>query len=264
MLYETGQHSDVTFTVGRANKEFKAHKLVLATHSSTFRAMLYNGMEESNKSVIPLPEHDCNVFELLLKFMYTGQVKLHKDIVRNLMILADYYAVEILKESIGEWIGKTLIDRNNVCDYIVFASNHNVHSLYKHCYRFMLGNAKDIFFSAEFRNSIPYEILEKMVASDDLNLTELELFNSLILWGESRVELSPHCRTALSHNLVDHTTPPYVSLSESSDDERPRAAKAENPAQPNLNKTSNNTETHDTIMSPEGSQALRLVFTTAI
>lgn len=253
-LYETGQHSDITFTVGRSGKQFNAHKLVLSTHSSTFRAMLYNGMEESSQSVIQLPEQDSNVFELLLRFMYTGQVKLHKDVVRNLMILADYYAVEVLKESIGEWIGKTLIDRNNVCDYIVFASNHNVHSLYKHCYRFMLGNAKDIFFSAEFRNSIPYEILEKMVASDDLNLTELELFNSLILWGESRVELSPHCRTALSHNMADHTTPPYVSLSESSDDERPRANKTEAPPQP-----SNTGDTHDSVMSPEGSQALRTI-----
>ena len=118
----------------------------------------------------------------------------------------------------------------------------------------MLGNAKDIFFSAEFRNSIPYEILEKMVASDDLNLTELELFNSLILWGESRVELSPHCRNALSHNLADHTTPPYVSLSESSDDERPRASKTDTPEQSNSSSTA---DTHDSVISPEGSQALR-------
>ena len=252
-LYETGLHSDITFVVGASGKQFKVHKLVLSTHSSTFQAMLNNGMEESSKSMINLPDQDPAVLELLLKFMYTGQVKLHRDIAQNLIILADYYGVEILKESIGEWIGKTVIDMNNVCEYIVFASDHNVHSLYKHCYRFMLGNAKDIFFSTEFRNSIPYEILEKMVASDDLNLTELELFQSLILWGESRVELSPHCRTALSHNLADHSVH-HISHSESSEDERPRVFNKEDSSRVPKVATA---EAHDSMMSPESSKALR-------
>ena len=251
-LYENGLHSDITFVVGASGKQFRVHKLVLSTHSSTFQAMLYNGMEESSKSTITLPDQDPAILELLLKFMYTGQVKLHRDIAQHLIILADYYAVEVLKESIGEWIGKTLIDMNNVCEYIVFASDHNVHSLYKHCYRFMLGNAKDIFFSTEFRNAIPYEILEKMVASDDLNLTELELFQSLILWGESRVVLSPNCRTALSHNLADHSVH-HISHSESSDDDKPSVKEDFNPA----NLPANIPQPHDTIMSPESSKALR-------
>ena len=244
-LYESGKHSDITFVVGNAQRQFRAHKLVLATHSTTFRALLFNGMEETNQTSIKLTEHDPTVFELLLRFLYTGQVKLHKDIAKKLIVLADYYAVELLKESIGDWLGKTLLDMNNVCEYIVFASTHNVHSLYKHCYRFMLGNAKDIFFSTDFRESIPYEILEKMVASDDLNLTELELFQSLILWGESRIELSPLCRTALSNNLSEHISD--ISLSESSDDEHRK---------PNI-LSSTGGHLHDSIMSPESSHALR-------
>lgn len=196
----------MTFTVGQDQKEIAAHRLVLATHrfisifmayfrrhlivcncfslafiqemitlhlslSETFRALLYNGMEETSQPKINLPEHDPDIFEQLVRFMYTGQVKVSKDSVKELIILADYYATDVLKESCGEWIGKNLLDRTTVCEYVVFATIHNVHSLCKMCYRFMLGNAKDIFFLTDFRSTIPLEILEKLVVSDELNLT---------------------------------------------------------------------------------------------
>ena len=180
---------------------------------------------------------------MLVRFMYTGQIRLNKDVVKKIIIMADYYGVEILKETSGEWVGKTLLDVNNVCEHIVFASKHNIHSLYKLCYRFMLGNAKDIFFSNEFRTQISYEILDKMAQSDDLNLTELELFQSLILWGESRAEISPTCRSALSHNLSEHISD--ISLSDSDDDHVRQMSAKEASAPP------------ETCVSPESALALR-------
>lgn len=186
-LYSSGTNCDVTFIVGQDQREIRAHRLVLATHSETFRALLYNGMEETSQPRIKLPEHAPVIFEQLVRFLYTGQVKVSRESVKELIILADYYATDLLKESCGEWIGKNLLDRTTVCEYVVFATVHNVHSLCKMCYRFMLGNAKDIFFLSEFRSTIPLEILEKLVVSDELNLTEIELFRALVLWGEHKI-----------------------------------------------------------------------------
>ena len=61
------------------------------------------------------------------------------------------------------------------------------------------------------------------------------------------MELSPNCRTALSHNLGEHTNH-RVSASESSDDERPRLA---------VKSGGVNDLGHESVMSPESSQALK-------
>lgn len=257
-LYESGLHSDITFLVGPMKRSFPAHKLVLSTHSSTFAAMLYNGMEESSASTITLADHDAGVFECLLNYMYTGQVKMHKDHVRKLIRLADYYAVDVLRENVGEWIGRTLIDKNNVCEYIVFAADHNVHSLHKHCYRFMLGNAKDIFFSREFRDSIPYEILEKMVVSDDLNLTEIELFESLLKWGVSKVQISPYNNMGMKKSVAQSTDGDGEG-SESSDHHS-----SDDDVHPSRSSRGNSLlslrDLETEAFTPEYSKALRLIF----
>ena len=185
-LYDSGERSDISFIVGPTETLISAHKLVLSTHSKHFAALFYSGMEESSQSVIRLPNQDAEVFETLVRFMYTGQLRLHKDNVQELIKMADYYALETVKEGVGDWIGKCLVDMTNVVKFIIFANTHNVQTLSKYCHRFMLGNAKDIFFSKEFQESIPNEILERMVASDDLNLTELELFESLVQLGKVR------------------------------------------------------------------------------
>lgn len=212
-LYNNATNCDVTFTVGQDQKEITAHRLVLATHSETFRALLYNGMEETSQPRINLPEHDPDIFEQLVRFMYTGQVKVSKESVKELIILADYYATDVLKESCGEWIGKNLLDRTTVCEYVVFATIHNVHSLCKMCYRFMLGNAKDIFFLTDFRSTIPLEILEKLVVSDELNLTEIELFRALVLWGEHKIAM-PNMQSFLNKKLAES------DLSDDSEDDK--------------------------------------------
>eukprot|EP00116_Pleurobrachia_bachei_P007264 sb/3467526/ len=186
ILYDTGERSDISFLIGPSETLIRAHKIVLSTHSKHFAALFFSGMEESTQSVIKLPNQDAAVFETLIRFMYTGQIRLNKDTVQDLIRMADYYAIESVKESVGDWIGKCLVDMTNVVKFIIFANTHNVQTLYKYCHRFMLGNAKDIFFSKCFQESIPNEILERMVASDDLNLTELELFESLVQLGRVR------------------------------------------------------------------------------
>lgn len=59
-------YCDVTFKVGTAGKEVKAHKYVLASRSSVFAAMLYGSLSEAN-DVIAVPDIEAEIFNILLK-----------------------------------------------------------------------------------------------------------------------------------------------------------------------------------------------------
>lgn len=59
-------YCDVTFKVGTAGKEVKAHKYVLASRSSVFAAMFYGSLSEV-KDVIIVPDIETEVFNILLK-----------------------------------------------------------------------------------------------------------------------------------------------------------------------------------------------------
>lgn len=59
-------YCDVTFKVGTAGKEVKAHKYVLASRSSVFAAMLYGSLSEANDT-IAIPDIEAETFIILLK-----------------------------------------------------------------------------------------------------------------------------------------------------------------------------------------------------
>lgn len=57
---------DVTFKVGTAGREVKAHKYVLASRCSVFAAMLYGSLSDANDP-ISVPDIEAEVFNFLLK-----------------------------------------------------------------------------------------------------------------------------------------------------------------------------------------------------
>ena len=79
-LLRNEKHTDVTFTLtdedGTCHK-IPAHRLVLASQSEYFDRMLFGEMREAQPGVeIPLPDTPLEAFQLLLKYAYTGQIKI--------------------------------------------------------------------------------------------------------------------------------------------------------------------------------------------
>lgn len=57
-----------------ADRKFSAHRQVLAARSSVFAKMFECDMLEKKNRKTEIKEIDPKIFELLLQFMYTGQV----------------------------------------------------------------------------------------------------------------------------------------------------------------------------------------------
>ncbi|KAJ6953860.1 hypothetical protein NC652_005560 [Populus alba x Populus x berolinensis] len=87
--------SDVTFLV--EGKRFYAHRICLLASSDAFRAMFDGGYRERNAKDVEIPNIRWDVFELMMRFIYTGSVEINIDLAQDLLRAADQYLLDGLK-----------------------------------------------------------------------------------------------------------------------------------------------------------------------
>ncbi|CEG48058.1 Kelch repeat-containing proteins [Plasmopara halstedii] len=71
------EFADISFLV--EGRVIYAHKLILAALSARFRAMFSSGFRETHEAQIVIPDMRCEVFLLLLEYLYTGHIQTHDD-----------------------------------------------------------------------------------------------------------------------------------------------------------------------------------------
>jgi speckle-type POZ protein len=96
-LFDNMQFSDVNFNIG--GREFPAHKNILASRSKYFAAMFQHPMKEQSTNQVKIEDIEPEVFQELLRFIYTGRVPLDKlqTMAASLFISADKYLLDQLK-----------------------------------------------------------------------------------------------------------------------------------------------------------------------
>ncbi|XP_062507645.1 BTB/POZ domain-containing protein 2-like [Corticium candelabrum] len=214
-LYDTKEHADIELIVGREQRRTKAHRLVLACGSSVLSSMLYGGMRESTNSEVRLPEHDPDVFDVLLKFFYTGTADVRQNTVLPLLALSDFYDVQPLRVKCSLLAGNEFITTCRACEILSFARAHGDGSLKESCVRYMLENAYDVFQTDGFLKELPEDELVAIVASDELVMREMDVFRAVVRWGRAQMSENGDPDVSLSSvlaNIVPHIRLTQLSL----------------------------------------------------
>ncbi len=96
-LFNNMSLSDVSFDV--RGREFPAHKNILVARSEVFAAMFKHPMREQSTNQIIIEDTEPEVFQELLRFIYTGRVSTAtmETMAANLFIAADKYLMDDLK-----------------------------------------------------------------------------------------------------------------------------------------------------------------------
>ncbi|KAJ4788488.1 BTB/POZ and MATH domain-containing protein 2 [Rhynchospora pubera] len=99
-LWDRGERFDVTFEV--EGEKISAHRFMLAARSPVFETELYGPMAEAKSSCIKIKDMKAEVFDALLRFVYTDNYDnfekvLSIELVQDLFLAADRYALEKLK-----------------------------------------------------------------------------------------------------------------------------------------------------------------------
>ena len=158
------------------------HRAIVAASSPVFHAMLYGSMKESIEKEIELPTVNTNSLQLVLKFVYTGQVEATLSEYQSLLVAAHYFNIAAL-EIICIDIITDLLDELNCCKIIVFAMQEQLDTLLKQCYVYMQNEICKVINAPDFK-SLPVEIVTEICSNSDLCVKELDLFFAINKWSD--------------------------------------------------------------------------------
>ncbi|GMI71933.1 ARM repeat protein interacting with ABF2 [Hibiscus trionum] len=127
--------SDVTFLV--EGRRFYAHRICLLASSDAFRAMFDGGYREKDARDIEIPNIKWEVFELMMRFIYTGSVDVTLEIAQDLLRAADQYLLEGLKRLCEYTIAQD-ISLDNVSSMYELSEAFHAMSLRHTCILFIL------------------------------------------------------------------------------------------------------------------------------
>ncbi|KAF8655426.1 hypothetical protein HU200_061172 [Digitaria exilis] len=174
--------TDVTFSVG--GELFHAHKAILCMRSPVFmspvfKAQLYGGMMESTAEIIEVEDVLPDVFEALLRYIYTDALPDDDDddevdedvtlLISHLLVASDRYGIERLK-ILCQCKLCDLVSPHNWVKMLVFAEEQRCDRLKDACIQFMAtsGRAGKVVVSEEYaqlRRTHPLiliDVLEKI------------------------------------------------------------------------------------------------------
>jgi hypothetical protein len=90
----------------------KVHKVVLATRSPVFFAMLNNDMQEAEKGIANVPDFDSKLMKEVLRFIYCNEVEDLNEIAHDLVFAAEKYQLDGLKDMFIDSMISTLTTEN--------------------------------------------------------------------------------------------------------------------------------------------------------
>jgi BTB/POZ domain len=140
--------TDVTLKV--KDKEFKAHKVILAAASPVFKAMFKEGTKEHEDSCVNIQDMDSDVFEVFLRFLYSGQVDQLDEMISELFVAADKYDVQPLREICIHHMAKN-ISMDNAVNMLILADRYGLEPIKIQAQKFITNNIMHSkFFSATY------------------------------------------------------------------------------------------------------------------
>ena len=114
--------SDVEFIV--AESTFPAHKIILAAASRVFTAMFQKDRKENQTNQVDVVDVEPQVFQEMLRYIYTGKVDNSDTMAPELMAAAEKYQLEQLK-NICEGTLADGLSVDNAVDLLIMADTYS-------------------------------------------------------------------------------------------------------------------------------------------
>lgn len=151
-LLVKGCHSDVTIKV--QNREFQAHRSILAARSSVFESMFKLDMVEKDSGVVNIDDCEPDIVQDFLLFVYTGNVNHVTSVnMAGLFKIADKYDLKELKDTCISCMScEQTID--SVCDTITIAVVYNESELFAIATDFFINNMKAVLQTTKWMSLI--------------------------------------------------------------------------------------------------------------
>jgi len=193
-IYAERLMSDVILVVGK--QELAAHRLILCASSEVFQIMLMssNWTESGERKIVLKESPECEaVFEVFLKYLYTGKISLNYSNVIPILQLADKYNVRDLLKVGLDFMSRNVplaARKNQVVSWYQFTTNCGYKDVAKLCLNFIKWNFDVVSESIDWPNLELDSLIQVLSSSDLVTLQEVQVFRSVERWlGARRQEM---------------------------------------------------------------------------
>ncbi|XP_029105827.1 actin-binding protein IPP isoform X2 [Scleropages formosus] len=162
-------------------RRFAVHRLVLAASSPYFAALFAGGMSEVNKEEVHILGLEADVFEILLDFIYTGEVNVTVENVQELMVAADMLQLSEVVTICCEFL-KTQMDPSNCVGIYQFLEQIACLDMLEFTENYICVHFLEVCVSDEFAG-LSKDQLVKLLRSEELRIEdEYQVFTAAMNW----------------------------------------------------------------------------------
>ncbi|XP_073457167.1 kelch repeat and BTB domain-containing protein 8-like [Aquarana catesbeiana] len=180
-------------TIQAEGDRFLCHRVVLASVSPYFRALFMSPMKEAELGEVCLSDVPSSVLQLILHYIYTGEVDLTMDNVEELFIVSGRLQITAMQDSCSRYLAMR-IDNENCLWIYSLAHSHNQRILLEETMNHIVWNLNSLSKREDFFH-LEMEELVNILSSDDLMFSsELAVYDLARCWWEfhtQRDELLP-------------------------------------------------------------------------
>lgn len=156
-------------------------------------------MSESRQEVVTLKEVDPSAIDLLVKFVYTGQVEVSESNVQSLLPAATLLQLTEVQDSCCDFL-ETQLDPGNCLGIMDFADLHSCRNLLQEAQTYARKHFPEVRQSDEFMQLKSTQVAE-LISSNELGvLSEEDVFEAVIQW----VKHDPESRRDHLPQLIEH------------------------------------------------------------
>ncbi|XP_077981842.1 kelch-like protein 24 [Glandiceps talaboti] len=182
------------------NDVFQCHKVVLASCSNYFRAMLSENFKEGTSTVVTFQTLSSSGVKALLDYIYTGSsIHVTAENVQEILAAADMFLLNGLFNRCVEYLEQD-INSQNCLDVFRLASRYNCVILEKKAWQAAVSFCKEVIHSKEFLQLSESELLryipETVLCQDDD--TGYSWAHALVTWWHFDISRISAVRIILS------------------------------------------------------------------
>lgn len=202
-MRELGALCDVALAVG--DKRFPVHRVVLAASCPYFAAMFHSGLAEASRDEVDIHDMTPEVFERLLRFIYTGEILITRDNCQDLLAASNILLLTDVLQACCDFLQRELHPSNCVGIFRL-AEMHSCTNLKLEAKRFIERRFTEVINEEEFYE-LPTDALRSFLKSEGLSIdTEFQVFEATMRWILHNVEE----RRALFFDVLEAVRFPVV------------------------------------------------------
>ena len=163
------------------NKTFPANRMVLSCYSKFFEKTFQVEMKEKYKNSVTIPNISTKSTQIIIKFIYTGEIAIDNGNVMDLLSAADYLLMDDIKQYCFAFLA-SILNTENCVEILSKAQMYENHSLESKAYAYINDNFANIN-EANTLNDLPIkDVISYLKNINRKIVSELLVYQTIINW----------------------------------------------------------------------------------